>query len=1311
MADADDFSSPPSSAPAPRARGPGGGGVYHVGGLAVEFPYTPYGTQLAFMGRVIATLERARRQGRSHALLESPTGTGKSLSLLCSALAWQRNYPLRAPDPPAAAAAKDPFLHGGGFVADETQPQATPGVPEKATKKKNAPTIYYATRTHAQITQVVREYRKTSYRVRMAILASRKHYCVNKYACMSDNIDEQCKLLLDKNVQGCPEFKNAQKLSRHPSLQIGGCYEVHDIEDLVRVGQKVKGCPYFAAQHMAETAQLVFCPYNYLISPIVRRAMDIDIGGSIIILDEAHNIEDIARDAGSVDVDEDSLDLLQEELGNLATDEAVAMIYQPLHDVIQGLISWIAERKKNLRDYEFGHPASYWTGEKAVKELQQAGITPVYFPVLQECATKAVKAASDTESDGAHLSGGRAMTLESLFSSLSYFYAQNGRNSCDYQLALQNFPKKEGEDVISSKCTMSLWCLNPAVVFREIADLTLSVILTSGTLSPMGSFTSELGVQFEACMEAPHVINVGSQVFAAVLSSGPTNHTLNASYKTADSFSFQDELGASLEEICRIVPGGALVFFPSYKLLDKLRARWIKTGQWVRLNAQKPVFIEPKGSTEELEPVLKGYYDTILGKAPVKKGRGGAKQNVKNRVTKNSSQEPTKTGAALLAVCRGKVSEGIDFSDDNARVVVIVGIPFPNINDVQVKLKKRYNDSYKSSKHLLSGSEWYCHQAFRALNQAAGRCIRHKFDYGGIILIDERYQEDRNLAYISKWLRSAIKEYNNFQGTMDEFKKFFQNAQEQIKVKSQDMISKDKLDIDALQSHSDKRKLPWPELKFSNQSVPQKNQNVKTECHSETVSNINGLAADHEKLGVSYKSQVVSKISSRSSLLAKKETSPTPDNHSMAYQVPPCKVESNFEGVTDMGVNYEVKKEVINLDEEGLKPRYANLTILNPLEDMSWQSPLVEEASAEAPVASPSYYSAVYSSAAINTGGEQIVDTSFLLSTSKRNLSCPSTSAATPERTTNKSSHLENESLINRSVNSHCQKKRRLSPTMSCCTYTDHSNSPCNSFGCNNDAVGIVSGDLKANAELCCSSMKLSKCENVKLERNHMQEKVSVKKSVQKKLLISCTRCKETLGLKQNGFLVTCSRSSSSKFYLAYLLRHGLSTVRFQEDDTSASPPMEVEVMDCDASSLNQNMVGKLSSQGSANRSDFWSAKDGCVYRAVTCPFCPSENACATTLGVQVVATDVPNQPLANKVLLFNDRLDVKSEQSNKQVARTQKDAGTSVSPQPVIDLESFAYKPVKKEPALNSRRSKVSYRLPLLLSLAVLLVVTFPVS
>ncbi|RCV12847.1 hypothetical protein SETIT_2G300600v2 [Setaria italica] len=1271
-ADADDFASPSSSAPpAPRARADGG--VYQVGGVPVEFPYKPYGTQLAFMGRVIATLDRARRQGQSHALLESPTGTGKSLSLLCSALAWQRHYPLRSP-PAAPTAAPDPFLHGGGFVADDTQPQATPVIPEKPAKKKNTPTIYYATRTHAQITQVVREYRKTSYRVRMAILASRKHYCVNKLACMSENIDEQCKLLLDEKVQGgsCPEFKNAQKLSRHPSLQIGGCYEVHDIEDLVRVGRKVKGCPYFAAQHMAEAAQLVFCPYNYLISPIVRRAMDIDIGGSIIILDEAHNIEDTARDAGSVDVDEESLYLLQGELQSLVTDEAVAMIYQPLHDVIQGLMGWISEREDNLQNHEFGHPASYWAGEKAMKELQLAGITPMNFPVLQECATKAVKAASDTESDGSHLSGGRAMTLESLFSSLSYFFANNGRNSCDYQLALQRFVKKEGKDEISSKCTLSLWCLNPAVVFREIADLTLSVILTSGTLSPMGSFASELGVQFEACLEAPHVINVDSQVFAAVLSSGPTRHKLNASYKTADCSSFQDELGTSLEEICRIVPGGALVFFPSYKLLDKLQVRWSQTGQWARLNAQKHVFVEPKGSTEELEPVLKGYYDAILGKAPVKKGRGGARQIAKNRLSRNSSQESAKAGAALLAVCRGKVSEGIDFSDDNARVVVIVGIPFPNINDVQVKLKKRYNDSYKSSKYLLSGSEWYCHQAFRALNQAAGRCIRHKSDYGGIILIDERYQEDRNLVYISKWLRNAIKQYNSFQDTMDGLQKFFQNAEEKIKIKDRDMFPKIKLESEALSSLSDKRKLPWPELSSSNHSAPQKNQKAKTECLSQKVTNIDGVAIDQKKVGMCYKSPEVSKISSRS--LIKKEISPTPNSPPMANQLPACKVESDFEGVADTGANYEVKTEIISFEKDDFEPRYK-ITILNPLEGRSQQPTPVEETSLETPVASPSNYSEINISAGINNG----------------TLSCLSTLAATPERTTNRDCH---ESLINRSVNSHCEKKRRLSSPMSFCAYSERSNSPGKSQLGTDNAVTIEHGDLNRNAELFCKNMSMSRCENVKLERNYSAQEVSEKMPSGKKLLVSCIRCKTALGLEQDGLLVTCSRSSSSKFYLAYLLRHGLSTVGLPEDGFSASTPAEIQVVECDASSLNQNIFGKFSRQGSCHHSGVWSAKDGCVYKAVICPFCSSENACATILGVQVLATDKPNQQLVGKVLLFGERLDVKPEPSKGQASRTRRDGSNSISSPPVIDLESLAYKPLKKDPVpLNSRRSKL--RLP----------------
>jgi Fanconi anemia group J protein len=91
-----------------------------------------------------------------------------------------------------------------------------------------------------------------------------------------------------------------------------------------------------------------------------------------------------------------------------------------------------------------------------------------------------------------------------------------------------------------------------------------------------------------------------------------------------------------------------------------------------------------------------------------------------------------------------QASEGIDFADGNARCVMVVGIPFPNVKDSKVGLKKDYNNNSVSaaararphhqafggsscslqgrgassvSPKLLSGDLWYSQQAFRALNQ------------------------------------------------------------------------------------------------------------------------------------------------------------------------------------------------------------------------------------------------------------------------------------------------------------------------------------------------------------------------------------------------------------------------------------------------------------------------------------------------------------------------------------------------------------------------------------------------------------------
>lgn len=41
---------------------------------------------------------------------------------------------------------------------------------------------------------------------------------------------------------------------------------------------------------MAEDAQLVFCPYSYIINPVIRGALEVDIKGAILVLDEAQYI-------------------------------------------------------------------------------------------------------------------------------------------------------------------------------------------------------------------------------------------------------------------------------------------------------------------------------------------------------------------------------------------------------------------------------------------------------------------------------------------------------------------------------------------------------------------------------------------------------------------------------------------------------------------------------------------------------------------------------------------------------------------------------------------------------------------------------------------------------------------------------------------------------------------------------------------------------------------------------------------------------------------------------------------------------------
>ncbi|KAI7824463.1 helicase C-terminal domain-containing protein [Kickxella alabastrina] len=316
---------------------------------------------------------------------------------------------------------------------------------------------------------------------------------------------------------------------------------------------------------------------------------------------------------------------------------------------------------------------------------------------------------------------------------------------------------------------MAFWALNPGVVFSEIASYSRSIILTSGTLSPLDSYESELQVYFASKLEASHVIDP-ARFSAMAIECGPSGLVLEGKYNTVDTFSFQDDVGQALCSIASSSPDGMLVFVTSYALLNKLIARWRMTGHYDELNVHKTVFVEPRGgSKDEFEKLLAEYRRCLA--------------------SDRLPGQPLARGAVMFAVYRGKVSEGIDFSDFFCRTVVNIGIPYPAFKDVKVMLKREYNDQmYRqyqypqgssngnqaaASTGLLNGSKWYDTQAFRAINQALGRCLRHKDDWGAIIMLESRFGQSWNINRLSKWVRQHLRVHRNFGSAMASLDEFY----------------------------------------------------------------------------------------------------------------------------------------------------------------------------------------------------------------------------------------------------------------------------------------------------------------------------------------------------------------------------------------------------------------------------------------------------------------------------------------------------------------------------------------------------------
>ncbi|KAF9454817.1 DNA repair helicase [Macrolepiota fuliginosa MF-IS2] len=677
------------------------------------------------------------------------------------------------------------------------------------TEETTCTKIYYASRTHSQLSQVLPELQRLklmhvvsvqnlhpniqqsafsipqkrgieddngdddgSVITRAVALGSRKQLCINdKLRSKTRDLDEACReLLSEKGDKRCPYLPTLDDDIKMIDFRDQILATPKDIEDLAEAGRLVEVCPYFGSRRAIPQAELVTLPYNLLLQKSAREALGIDLKDQIVVIDEAHNLIPTLLSLSTVRLPYHILDTsLQQVCTYVSRFRTRLSATNMIH--LKRLVVFLDALKKFLIQWKEGkcEVLSGANGKASrmdvltVAELLEkmgrkaAGINLLEIErylkeskVARKISGYADKQAGKSpESNVRQIRKGQIPPLHIIEDFMLSLTNTNGDGRVTLSLA-----GPRGQEEIEIKYQL----LNPAPNFIDVADEARSVILAGGTMSPMSDVISQLFHHLPpdriTTFSCGHIIPE-ENLQALVVTRSPRGSDLEFKADKQGDPNAIAELGQILLNFTNVVPAGVVVFFPSYSFLRSAKSTWEKGGTLEKFSVKREVFFEPDESTD-VERVLNDYAAAA------------------------TSPSSNKKGAILFAVIGAKLSEGLNFSDDLARAVIIIGLPFANLGSPELKERLKYvkqveerNGIKREKGQKDAAAELYENMCMNAVNQSIGRAIRHKGDWASLILLDRRYASPAIRKKLPKWIGSRLFIPDSFGQTMKQLSQFY----------------------------------------------------------------------------------------------------------------------------------------------------------------------------------------------------------------------------------------------------------------------------------------------------------------------------------------------------------------------------------------------------------------------------------------------------------------------------------------------------------------------------------------------------------